>query len=170
MARMKQTARRSSGGKAPRFALATMAARVKAARAGWKILRHTGGMKKPHHYHPGIVALCEIRCFQKSTELLIRKAPFQRLCHEIGQWISANGDIHFQSTAILALHEASEAYMICLFEDTNKCALHAKHVTIMPKDMRLARRICGKITGKRDDNNMSIKRSNYTTFGWWVEG
>jgi histone H3 len=142
-----------------------MAARVEAAQAGRKILRHTGGVKKPHHYRPGTVALCEIRRFQKSTELLIRKAPFQRLCHEIAQRISANGDICFQSTAVLALHKASEAYIICLFEDTNKCALHAKQVTIMPKDMRLAQRIHGKITGKRDDNNMSVKRSNYTTFG-----
>ncbi len=98
---------------------------------------------------------------------MIRKAPFQRLCREIAQRISANGDIHFQSTAVLALHKASEAYMICLFEDTNECALHlhAKRVTIMLKDMRLAQRIRGKITGKRDDNNMSMKRSNYTTFG-----
>jgi histone H3/H4 len=67
--------------------------------------------------------------------------------------------------AILALHEASEAYMICLFEDTNECALHAKRVTIMLKVMRLARCIRGEITGKRDDNNMSMKRSNYNTFG-----
>ncbi len=122
-------------------------------------------MKKPHRYRPGTVALHEIHRFQKSTELLIRKAPFQRLCCEIAQRINANGVIHFQSTAVLALHEALEAYMIRLFEDTNKCALHAKRVTIMPKDMRLARCIHGKITGKRDNNNMSMKRSNYTTFG-----
>jgi histone H3 len=165
MTRTKQTARRSSGGKAPCFALATMAARVEAARAGWKILHHTGGVKKPHRYCPGTVALCEIHCFQKSTELLIRKAPFQHLCREIAKRISANGDIRFQSTAVLALHKALEAYMICLFEDTNECALHAKRVTIMPKDMHLARRIHGEITGKRDDDNMSMKRSNYTTFG-----
>jgi histone H3 len=165
MARTKQTARRSSGGKAPCFALATMAAQVEAACAGQKILRHTGGVKKPHRYRPGTIALREICRFQKSTELLIRKAPFRRLCHEIAQRISANGDIRFQSTVVLALHEASEAYMICLFEDTNECALHAKHVTIMLKDMHLARRIHGKITGKRDDDNMSVKRSNYTTFG-----
>jgi histone H3 len=79
--------------------------------------------------------------------------------------INANGDILFQSTAVLTLHEALEAYMICLFEDTYKFALHAKRVTIMPKDMHLAQRIHGKITGKRDDDNMSMKKSNYTTFG-----
>jgi histone H3 len=165
MARLKQTARRSSEGKAPCFALATMATRVEATQAGQKILHHTGGVKKPHFYQPGTVALHKIRRFQKSTELLIRKAPFQHLCREIAQRISANGDIRFQSTAILALHKALEAYIICLFEDTNQCALHAKRVTIMPKDMRLAQCIHGKITGKRDDDNMSVKRSNYTTFG-----
>ncbi|OWK59362.1 histone H3, embryonic [Lonchura striata] len=71
MARTKQTARKSTGGKAPRKQLATKAAR-KSAPA-------TGGVKKPHRYRPGTVALREIRRYQKSTELLIRKLPFQRL-------------------------------------------------------------------------------------------
>lgn len=90
----------------------------------------------------GTVALREIRKFQKSTELLIRKAPFQRLVREIAQ--DLKGDIRFQSTSILALQEASEAYLVGLFEDTNLCAIHAKRVTIMPKDMNLARRIRGE--------------------------
>lgn len=80
--------------------------------------------------------------YQKSTELLIRKAPFQRLVREIAQ--DFKNDLRFQSTAVLALQEASEAYLVGLFEDTNLCAIHAKRVTIMPKDIQLARRIRGE--------------------------
>ena len=99
------------------------------------------GIKKPHRYRPGTVALREIRKFQKSTELLIRKLPFQKVVREIaGEFKS---DLRFQSQAVLALQEASEAYLVGLFEDTN-CAIHAKRVTIMPKDMQLARRIRGE--------------------------
>lgn len=134
MARTKQTARKSTGGKAPRKQLATKAAR-KSAPA-------TGGVKKPHRYRPGTVALREIRRYQKSTDLLIRKLPFQRLVREIAQ--DFKNDIRFQGTAILALQEASEAYLVSLFEDTNLCAIHAKRVTIMPKDIQLARRIRGE--------------------------
>lgn len=98
--------------------------------------------KKPHRYRPGTVALREIRKYQKSTELLIRKVPFQRLVREIAQDFKL--DLRFQSTAILALQEASEAYLTGLFEDCNLCALHAKRVTVMPRDMVLARRIRGE--------------------------
>lgn len=134
MARTKQTARKSTGGKAPRKTLATKAAR-KSAPA-------TGGVKKPHRYRPGTVALREIRRYQKSTELLIRKLPFQRLVREIAQDFKT--DLRFQSSAVMALQEASEAYLVGLFEDTNLCAIHAKRVTIMPKDIQLARRIRGE--------------------------
>ena len=134
MARTKQTARKSTGGKAPRKQLATKAAR-KSAPA-------TGGVKKPHRYRPGTVALREIRRYQKSTELLIRKLPFQRLVREIAQDFKT--DLRFQGSAIMALQEASEAYLVGLFEDTNLCAIHAKRVTIMPKDIQLARRIRGE--------------------------
>uniref|UniRef100_A0A8C4VHI7 Histone H3 n=2 Tax=Gopherus TaxID=38771 RepID=A0A8C4VHI7_9SAUR len=89
MARTKQTARKSTGGKAPRKQLATKAAR-KSAPA-------TGGVKKPHRYRPGTVALREIRRYQKSTELLIRKLPFQRLVREIAQDFKT--DLRFQSSA-----------------------------------------------------------------------
>ena len=88
------------------------------------------------------VPLSEIRKYQKSTELLIRKLPFQRLVREIAQDFKT--DLRFQSSAILALQEASEAYLVGLFEDTNLCAIHAKRVTIMPKDIQLARRIRGE--------------------------
>uniref|UniRef100_A0AAV2MTS6 Core Histone H2A/H2B/H3 domain-containing protein n=1 Tax=Knipowitschia caucasica TaxID=637954 RepID=A0AAV2MTS6_KNICA len=99
-------------------------------------------LEKPHRYRPGTVALREIRRYQKSTELLIRKLPFQRLVREIAQDFKT--DLRFQSAAIGALQEASEAYLVGLFEDTNLCAIHAKRVTIMPKDIQLARRIRGE--------------------------
>eukprot|EP00798_Chlamydomonas_sp_ICE-L_P013371 gene13371-biopygen22497 len=105
MARTKQTARKSTGGKAPRKQLATKAAR-KSAPA-------TGGVKKPH-----------------------------RLVREIAQDFKT--DLRFQSSAVLALQEAAEAYLVGLFEDTNLAAIHAKRVTIMPKDIQLARRIRGE--------------------------
>uniref|UniRef100_A0A8C5SEV7 Core Histone H2A/H2B/H3 domain-containing protein n=1 Tax=Laticauda laticaudata TaxID=8630 RepID=A0A8C5SEV7_LATLA len=81
----------------------------------------TGGVKKPHRYRPGTVALREIRRYQKSTELLIRKLPFQRLVREIAQDFKT--DLRFQSSAVMALQEASEAYLVGLFEDTNLCAI-----------------------------------------------
>lgn len=99
-------------------------------------------MKKPHRYRPGTVALREIRRYQKSTDLLLRKLPFQRLVREIAQ--DFKNDLRFQGTAILALQEASESYLVSLFEDTNLAALHAKRVTIFPKDIQLARRIRGE--------------------------
>ena len=136
MARTKQTARKSTGGKAPRKQLA-----IKAARKG---LRSTGGVKRGHRYRPGTVALREIRRYQKSTELLIRKMPFQRLVREIAQ--DFKNDLRFESSAVLALQEAAESYLVGLFEDTNLCAIHARRVTIMPKDIQLARRIRGERT------------------------
>jgi histone H3 len=102
-----------------------------------------GGVKKPRRYRPGTVALREIRKYQRSTELLIRKGPFQRLVREVAR--DFKDDLRFQSTALAALQEASEAFLVGLFEDTNLCAIHAKRVTIMPKDMSLARRLRGEM-------------------------
>jgi len=141
MARTKQTARKSTGGKAPRKQLHTKAAR-KSAPA-------TGGVKKPHRYRPGTVALRQIRRYQKSTELLLRKLPFQRLVREIAQ--DFLDDLRFQGSAVLALQESSEAYLTYLYEDTNLCAIHGKRVTITPKDIQLARRIRGEV-GKHNPN------------------
>jgi histone H3/H4 len=90
-------------------------------------------------YRPGTKALREIRRFQKSTELLIQRIPFQRLIREVAHEYKA--DLRFQSTAVIALQEAAEAYLVGLFEDCNMLAIHAKRVTIMVKDMQLARRI-----------------------------
>ena len=136
MARTKQTARKSTGGKAPRRALATKAAR--------KATHSVGplGVKKAHRFRPGTVALREIRKYQKNTELLLRKRPFARLVREVA--VDFKSDLRFQSHAICALQEASEAYLVGLFEDTNLCAIHAKRITIFPKDMQLARRIRGE--------------------------
>jgi len=103
-----------------------------------------GGVKRPHRFRPGTVALREIRKYQKSTNLLIRKMPFQRLVREIAQDICPDVNLRFQTAAVAALQEASEAYLVGLFEDMNLCAIHAKRVTVMPKDMALARRIRGE--------------------------
>ena len=163
MARIKQTARKTIGGKGHRFTMlakyasmqaeqrhqAALAEAARTARGGCGGPR--GGVKKPHRYCPGTVALREIRRFQKTTDLLIRKAPFQRVVREITQNLFPHKDLRFQSLAVLALQEASEAYMIGMFDDTNLCALHAKRVTIMPRDMLLARRLRGKTWTKPDD-------------------
>ncbi len=101
-----------------------------------------GEIKKPRRFRPGTVALREIRKFQKSSDLLLRRAPFQRLVREIAQNLGLD-DLRFQVSALAAVQEAAEAYLVGLMEDTNVCALHAKRVTIMPKDMQLARRIRG---------------------------
>lgn len=101
-----------------------------------------GGIKKTHRFKPGTVALREIRRYQKSSEMLIRKLPFQRLVREIA--IDFKTDLRFQAAAVEALQDASESYLVGLFEDGNLCAIHAKRVTIMPKDIHLARRIRGE--------------------------
>ncbi|GJV51954.1 histone H3.2-like protein [Tanacetum coccineum] len=134
MARTKQTARKSTGGKAPCKQLVIKAGRISAPT--------TGGFKNLHRFRPGTVALREIRKYQKSMERLIRKLPFQRLVREIAQDFKT--DLRFQSNAVDVLQEASEGYLVGLFEDSNLCAIHAKRVTIMPKDMQLARRIMGE--------------------------
>lgn len=131
MARTKQTAKKSTGGKAPRKQLATKASRKSAPAMG--------GVKKPHRFRPGTQALKEIKRYQKSTELLIRKLPFQRLVREVAQDFKT--ELRFQSTAVIALQEAAEAYFVTLFEEANLSAIHAKRVTIMPKDIQLARRL-----------------------------
>ncbi|KAK7205659.1 putative centromere protein Cse4 [Myxozyma melibiosi] len=95
-------------------------------------------------YKPGTVALREIRKYQKTTDLLMRKLPFARVVREVAHdFYSGDEGLRFQSVAILALQEAAEAYLVHLFEDTNLCAIHAKRVTIMQKDIQLARRIRG---------------------------
>ena len=109
-----------------------------------------GGMKdmKKRRFKPGTVALREVKRYQKEVKNLLPRASFQRLVRDIST--SMANDLRFQSAALLALQEASEAYITGLFEDTNLCAIHAKRVTIMKKDMDLARRI-------RGDRNMDYR-------------
>jgi len=104
-------------------------------------------IKKPHRYRPGTKAIREIRKYQKSTDMLLRRLPFARLVREIAMEFAPLSDsgvgLRWQSTALLALQEATEAFLVHLFEDANLCAIHAKRVTIMAKDIQLARRIRG---------------------------
>jgi len=156
MARTKQTARLSTGGrsqllKARTLATHASAAAVKKPRSSSSSsssssagARLEGGVKKPHRFRPGTVALREIRKYQKSTELILPKIRFQRVVREIA--LDYKSTIRFASAALLALQEAAEAYLVGLFEDVNLCAIHARRVTIMPKDMQLARRIRGERT------------------------
>lgn len=133
MVRTKQTARKSTGG-----------LQKQTARKSTGTFRQTNQLRrpsKPHRHRPGVVALSEIRRYQKSTELLIPKLSFQRLLREIIQGLK--NDFRIQSAAMSALHEASEAYLVGLFENTNLCAIHAGRVTIMPRDIQLAQRIRG---------------------------
>jgi histone H3 len=97
-------------------------------------------------YSPGTVALRAIRRYQKSTDLLIKKIPFQRLVREIAQdfkVIGSHEQLRFQGLAVLALQEAAESYLVQIFEETNLCCIHAKRITITKKDMQLALRIRG---------------------------
>jgi len=100
------------------------------------------GVKKPHRFRPGTVALREIRKYQKSSHLLIRKLPFRRLVQELVRNI--NNTVRVNSHTLSAFQEAAECYLVHLFEDTNLCAIHCGRVTIFPKDIQLARRIRGE--------------------------
>ncbi|XP_055986539.1 histone H3.1-like [Sorex fumeus] len=129
-ARSKQTAPKSTGGKAPRKQLAT--------KVTCKSPPATGGMKKPHHTATGLTLSP-----REIHQLPSRQLPFQWLVRqEIVQDFKT--DLRSQHSAVMALQEACEAYLVGLFEDTNLCAIHAKHVTIMPKDIQLACRILGE--------------------------
>ncbi|KAK3692762.1 histone H3-like centromeric protein cse-4 [Podospora appendiculata] len=99
---------------------------------------------RKRRYRPGTLALKEIRRYQANTDLLISKLPFARLVREVAALVRpSNQEMRWQSQAIQALQESAEAFLVHLFEDTNLCAIHAKRVTIMQKDIQLARRIRG---------------------------
>eukprot|EP00929_Paragymnodinium_shiwhaense_P017517 TRINITY_DN1268_c0_g1_i1.p2 TRINITY_DN1268_c0_g1~~TRINITY_DN1268_c0_g1_i1.p2 ORF type:complete len:138 (+),score=41.57 TRINITY_DN1268_c0_g1_i1:130-543(+) len=134
MARTKMTAAKSVGGEKASQQLTAKSAR--------KTIPVSGNIKKPQRFRAGVNALKEIRKYQRSTDMLIRKGPFQRLVREVMQ--DMQPDYRFQTQALVALQEAVEAYLVGLFEDTNLCTIHAKRVTIMPKDMQLARRLRGE--------------------------
>ena len=139
MARTKQTAHKAyANGKwhPGRVALAKKAARLKMPSGP------TGAMKR-HRYRPSTVALREIRRYQRSTDLILNKRGFLRLVREVAQEVTEKS-YRFQPSAVLALQEASEAYLVGLYQDANLCALHAKRVTLFPSDMLLAHRIRGE--------------------------
>ena len=174
MARTKQNARIGEGrsatsGKAPRKHIAKMAADLEMQKQMQKQLQKMkkktaaaaaagggdDGGKKKHKWHAGTVALREIRRYQKSTELLVKKLPFARLVREIAQeQASDDNGLRFQSSAIAALHEAAEKYLINIFEGTNLAAIHANRVTIMPKDMQLARSLGGDFDARAKQIDM----------------
>uniref|UniRef100_A0A914W7X8 Histone H2A/H2B/H3 domain-containing protein n=1 Tax=Plectus sambesii TaxID=2011161 RepID=A0A914W7X8_9BILA len=160
MTRTKNTARKSMGHvPAPAKVIQKNKERLSTKRAslGGKRSRPEDRVKKPRkNTQRGTGALREIRRYQRTTELLIRRAPFQRLVREVAISVMRNGhmnhlfgSLRFQSAALLALQESAEAYLVGLFEDTNLCAIHAKRVTIMPKDMELVRRIRGETVNYR---------------------
>ena len=103
--------------------------------------------KRKDRYRPGQLALKEIKRLQKSFDLLIPRTRMQRLIREICKDLCRE-DLKFQSASLGALHEAAEAYLVGLFEDTNLCAIHAKRVTIMPRDIFLARKIRGELLSR----------------------
>ena len=138
MARTNCTARKAMDGAARRMIKASKNIGVKAP-----CKPPSCQVQKKRRFRPGTVALREIQWYQKSTDLLIRRAPFQWVIYEI-MWGFRN-DLRIQAVAIKGLQEAAETYLVGIFEDSNLCAIHAKWVTIMPRDVQLAR-ICGERT------------------------
>lgn len=145
MTRAKQSEKQSEGGKAPRAHVAAKAMK-KPMKAPAEIKPQEAGEKKVrrHRFHPGTVALREIRRYQKSTDLLMRKLPFQRLVREIAE--ETRSEQRFQASALAALQEASEAYLVELLEDANVVTIHAKRVTVMGKDLLVVKRLRGSKT------------------------
>lgn len=153
MARTKlQTARKSTGS---HQIAQKLAAKQRRSNVAVKSTVVHDPVKKRFRYRPGQLALREIRRLQNTTDLLIRRAPFQRLVREITQALVPSSSVHnrsggksnqllWQASALLALQEAAEAYLVNLFEDTNLCCIHGKRVTIMPRDIHLARRLRGE--------------------------
>ena len=103
-----------------------------------------GGVKKPYRARPGTKALREIRKYQKSTNLLIPKVNFGRLVREICMQIYENKKNRFQASAILAIQEATESYLVSVMEDAQLACIHAKRRTLMKQDIQLARRLRGE--------------------------
>jgi histone H3 len=131
MARSKQTARKATGGKAPRKKLA-----MKAAKKG----PGSGVVKKRHRWRAGTVALREIRKFQRSTSLLLPRLTFSRCVREIARDYQNN--LRFSAAAMDAIQEAAEAYLVKLAEHAQLEAVHAKRLTVQPSDMHIAMRLC----------------------------
>ena len=143
--------------------------KAKVAEAKKKTAPAEGGVKteRSRRFRPGTVALREIKRYQKSTDLLLLRAPFQRLVRSIAQGIDP--DIRFRSEALLALQEAAEMYLVCLYEESNLCAIHANRVTIFKKDMDLARRIRGERFHDHTDYNLKNDDQTYYKLPYYNE-
>ena len=139
MARTKHIARKGMDGAASRTTKTSKNIAIKAPHKP-----PSQQLKQRGRFRPGTVALREICWYHKSTELLIRRAPFQWVIYEIMRGI--RNDLRIQAAVVQGLQEAAEAYLVGLFKDSNLCAIHAKQVTIMPRDVQLARRIHGERT------------------------
>ena len=140
MARTKESSRKSTG-KLPREVLVTKGKKSTVGKASSQSGSSTN-IKKPFRFRPGTVALRDIRRYQRGTDLLLRKLPFQRIVREIA--MAGKDGLRFQASAVLAMQEATEAHLVNLFADTCLCAIHGRRVTIMPKDIQLARRLRGE--------------------------
>lgn len=135
MARTKQTARQSTTTKKSR-SIGTGTAATEGKAVASKVEKKE---RKPHKWRPGTVSIREIKKYQKSTDLLLRKLPFQRLVREVTG--SFNPDLRFQATALECLQEACENYLVGLYEDSQLLALHGNRISIQAKDMSLAQRL-----------------------------
>ena len=139
MAKTKCTARKGMDGAARRM---TKASRNIAVKAPHKPPSHQ--LKKKRRFGPGAVALGEVQWYQRSTELLVRGAPFQQVIYEIMRGIRS--DLRIWAVAVQGLWEVVEACLVGLFEDSHLCAIHAGWVTVMPGGVQLADRVCGERT------------------------
>ena len=119
--RTKLTARKSVGAREKRGA----------------VRANAGKTRKKHRNKPGVVAIREIRRYQKGVELLLRKLPFQRLVREICEQVGGK-QYRWTASALEAMQWGAESYLVGLFHDTNLCAIHAKRVTIFAKDMQFS--------------------------------
>ena len=136
--------------------------RGRPAKAGRKTAPAKGGVApRKQKWRPGTVALRDIRRYQKSTRTLMQRLPFQRLVRELAR--EHNAELRFQASALLALQEATESYLVGLFEDVNLCALHAGRVTIMSKDLHLARRIRGEMMNFEYHESMTKWDARYAS-------
>ncbi|RWS20590.1 histone 3-like protein [Leptotrombidium deliense] len=108
-----------------------------------KAAKDAGEPRRRWRYRPGVLSLKEIRFYQKSTQLLLRKLPFSRLVREVAQGLYLRHNVLWQASALEALQEAAETYLVELFENSNIVAINSKRVTVMPRDMQTVRRIRG---------------------------
>lgn len=127
--------------KIPSKAKAMTSGKKGVTKSAGKTTASSAAEKRKIRFKPGTVALREIKRYQKSTEMLIPRAPFQRLVRDICGGI--DNELRFQANALVALQEAAEAYVVGVLEDAGICAIHAKRVTVMKADMQLARRLRG---------------------------